>query len=768
MTTTRLRAERPPDMAPPEAPAARLDAPLDVGPDVVIELREQRHDTLRNFALLQALAGLLWLVYVSWLEQVGLATAPTYILWAGALAAFQLATRRSSAESPVAAARRYYLGCAALWSTYVLGVVVAGISYPLPAVALAALLAVVAANALLAPLASLAVSALTWLLTALAWGQITGAPCWWRAGGGNLALFALVWSACFVAGLPLRRSVESAIGGWAQARQALREVQERRGELYRVVRALEEATYRIERTNNELLISRAQAESARAFKARFAATVSHEMRGPLNLLLGFSRMMALYPEKYGEPLPDAYLTDVDAIHRNCEHLVALVDDVLDLSQIEADSLPLVKSRIDLRADVIDQVAPSALPLIERKGLYLRIEADAPLPSLLADAVRVRQVLLNVLTNAIRFTQHGGITVRAWVEDDAVVTAVHDTGPGIAAEDLPRLFKEFSQVLSTETREAAGSGLGLAISKQLVELHGGSMWVESEAGGGTTFYFALPLPHAGQEGAQSVSTGRQRQAALQNATLLVVHDEPNVVRLLARYLGDYRIIGIPAPTDLAALAADAHPHAIITTDAWREQVQAQLAPTGYDVPIISAVVPHAATLHQLRGIVGYLVKPISPEMLWSVMKHYEASDVTDVLVVDDDPDAVRLMRDMLTVLPRPYRIHSANSGLQALEVLATVTPDIVFMDLMMPDMTGEEAIDHMRQSERLSAVPVVIVSAQDASDSEVHVETPIRLDLGDPLRFADANAIIKALLGCVSPRYLPAPAPARSSPADHAR
>lgn len=735
----------------------------DVDFDVAVEIREQRHDTLRDFSLLQAIIGLLWLVYVSWHEQVGIPTIPSYILWVGSLVAYRLAGRRSRSERLADVDRRYHLGCAVLLSSYVLGVSAAALSYPFPAVALSAVLVVVVANALLTPLASLVASALSWLLTSLAWHQITGEPFWGPVGSGNVALHALAWCACYVSGLPLRRSVESALNGWAQARLALREVQERRGELYRVVRALEEATYRIERTNNELLISRAQAESARAFKARFAATVSHEMRGPLNLLLGFSRMMALYPEKYGEPLPDAYLADVDAIHRNCEHLVALVDDVLDLSQIEAESLPLVKSRVDLRTDVIDQVVSSAMPLIERKGLYLNIDVQEGLPPLVADVVRLRQVLLNVLTNAIRFTQRGGITVRAWLEGPSVITSVRDTGPGIAAEDLPRLFREFSQVLNAETREASGSGLGLAISKQLVELHGGSMWVESQLGSGTTFYFALPLPRVVQEGAQEISTGPQRQALAQNICL-VVHDDPGLIRLLARYLGDYHIIGVPAPHDLAALVRDTHPHAIITATAWREQVRADLALTGYDVPIISAVLPRSAERHYLKGIVGYLVKPISPEMLWAVMKQYAVDDVTDVLVVDDDPDAVRLMHDMLTVLPHPYRIHIANSGSEALQRMVDMTPDIVFMDLIMPGMTGEETIDHMRGDERLRDVPVVIVSAQDASESEVLVETPIQLDLSEPLRYAQANAVFQALLGCVSPRYLPAVSPAQSPPA----
>jgi CheY-like chemotaxis protein/nitrogen-specific signal transduction histidine kinase len=537
-------------------------------------------------------------------------------------------------------------------------------------------------------------------------------------------------------------------------------VQERRGELYRVVRALEEATYRIERTNNELLISRAQAENARAFKSRFAATVSHEIRGPLNLLIGFSRMIALYPEKYGEPLPDAYLADIDAIHRNCEHLVALVDDVLDLSQIEAESLPLVRDRVDLSTDVIDQIVQSTRPLAERKGLYFHVQVDDDLPLVLADPVRMRQVLLNLLTNAIRFTRRGGIKVRAWVEGSLLCTSVQDTGPGIPSNDLPNLFREFSQILNAETREGAGSGLGLAISKKLVELHGGDMWVESTEEAGTTFYFSLPLPGVASHGPQGSALDRQPHSTLPKSCL-IVHDDANVVRLLARYLEDHRVIGVPNPHDLAGLVADTHPRAIITTDEWREQVLAELDKTPFDVPVFSLGIPHSSVRHHLKGVLGYLVKPISPEMLWSVMKNYAPEGELQVLIVDDDPDAVRLMHDMLTLLPHPYQIHAAYGGLQALEIMQTVTPDIVFMDLRMGDMGGEETIDHMREMAPLRAVPVVIVSAQDASETEIAVHAPIRIEFRDALGFAEANRILGTLLESLTPRYLPVASPPQS-------
>jgi signal transduction histidine kinase/CheY-like chemotaxis protein len=719
-------------------------ASLDLGNDLLIEIQEQRRDSLRNFAILQIIMGLLWLVFISWQDEIGINSIPAYMAWMGAYGAYRLAERR------------YVAGCWVLLSTLALAISMAVMLYPVPLVALFGVTMVIAANALFTLRGSLVVAALSWLSITGAWHVVTGDGLRSWMGIGGLALYGLIWCACYLVGLPLIRSVDSAITGWAQARQALREVQERRGELYRTVRALEEATYRIERMNNELLIARWEAENARAFKARFVATVSHEMRGPLNLLLGFSRMIALYPEKYGEPLPDAYLADVDAIYRNCEHLVALVDDVLDLSQIEAESLPLVKDRVDIREDVIDRVVQSVGPLAERKGLYLRTQVDAKLPWVLADAVRVRQALLNLLTNAVRFTQRGGITIRAWVEGPFIHVSVHDTGPGIPAEDLPRLFKEFSQILSSETREAAGSGLGLAISRQLVELHGGDMWVESAEGAGTTLYFSLPRPDMDAATARISMPDRLQVHDMPHSSCLVVHDDADMVRLLARYMGDYRVIGLSNENEITGLLEEMHPKAIITTDDWRERVLAELSRTPYDVPVLSFHVPYSASRHHLKGVLGYLVKPVSPEILWSLMRRIDRDGEIQVLLVDDDPDAVRLMEDMLTLLPHPYRILRAYDGLQALEVMQTVTPDIVFLDLMMTELGGEETIRRMRELEHLADVPVVIVSARDATEGSVAIGSPLRMDFRDALSFTQGNKCLVTLLDCISPRYLPDP------------
>jgi len=462
-----------------------------------------------------------------------------------------------------------------------------------------------------------------------------------------------------------------------QALRSASEAQERRGELYGVVHALEEATYRIERMNNEITIARSEAEEARALKAQFATVVSHELRGPLNYLLGFSRLMALSPESYGEPLPRAYRSDVYTIYRATQHLVALVDDVLDLSQIEAQRLPLIKDRIDLGMDVIEKTIEIVRPLAERKGLYLHQKLSGDLPWLLADPVRLRQALLNLLTNAVRFTERGGITVSTAQVGDRLLVSVRDTGSGIAAVDLPKLFKEFHQLKRSGEEKEKGSGLGLSISKHLIELHGGAIWVESAEGVGTTFHFTLPLP-----GIEVATYDVLERTEVLYHTLtpvcLIVHDDLAVVRLLARYLEGYRVIGSPDDQEVPGLVETLHPRAIVTTPELAGQIEKQLSGVPYDVPIISCAIPSMGEQAHLESILAYLVKPLMPQALAAVMSRVERNGETKVLIVDDEPDAVRLLERMLTSLPHPYKILKAYSGRQALELAQQQVPDVAFI------------------------------------------------------------------------------------------
>jgi len=567
-----------------------------------------------------------------------------------------------------------------------------------------------------------------------------------------LALYALTCATAWLVLRPLRMAMSYALSGWDRARLALDEVQQRRAELYRVVRALEETTARMERLNNELVVAQREAETARALKARFAATASHELRGPLNLILGFSRLMALSPERYGVPLPAPYRADIDAVYRNSQHLVALVDDILDMSHIEAERLPLVKDVVDLHEDVVKKAVGIVLPLAERKGLAVRSQLASDLPNLIVDPVRLRQALLNLLTNAIRFTERGAITLRTVQEDSCVHVSVQDTGPGIPAEDIPRLFREFSQVHVAETRAESGTGLGLSISKHLVELHGGQIWVESVRGMGTTFHFTVPLPGTQPQVMGEVRTETTTPRRVFN-TCLVVHHDPRIIRLLARYIEDYRIVGLPDETQVRALTEDLHPRAILAPTELGPLVAEQLQGMAGDVPLITCGMPELSGHFALEGVVAYLVKPILQDTVVSVMQKVAVQEgETCVLLVDDDPDAIRLIERMLTAVPHPYRIMKAYSGERALEIMAETVPDVVFMDLVMPGLDGRQVIARMREDERLSQVPAVIISARDWVEESNAVTAPIVLHRRDPLDIAGGIKCLRALLDAQQPRY----------------
>ncbi len=612
---------------------------------------------------------------------------------------------------------------------------------------------VILASAFLDNRAAFLAMLLVWLtgFLGLSLGMGTLARPW--AHSASLMLYVLVWGATWLGSRPVNTSLVYATSGWGRAHQAIQELQERRGQLYRAVHALEEATFRMERMNNELLVAQREAETARAIKGRFVAMVSHELRAPLNLILGFSQMMVLSPESYGAALPRPYRADVDAIYRNSQHLLALIDDILDLSRIEIQRLPLVKDRVDWRKDVVEKLIETVQPLAQRKGLYLRADLEPDLPWILADPVRLRQVLMNLLNNAIRLTEHGGITITTVRQEDDLLVSVRDSGPGIPPEDIPCLFQEFSQVHMAGNGEK-GTGLGLSICKHLINSHGGTIWVESEVGKGTVFHFTLPLPGASGESSDTFRTGAPIPLPARNNCLLV-HGDPQVARLLARQLSGYHLVGLPDSSEILSWTESLHPRAIITAPQWAEDIRAQLAKTPYDVPIVVSGLPSVSDQSKLAGATGYVVKPVSPDVLSALMKQVakDGDQEVTVLLVDDDADAVRLLERMLLALPRPYRIRKAYEGAQALEILNAEIPDIMFMDLFMPNMDGWELLARLRADPRTRGVPAVIISAHDWTEENAVVSTPLTVTCRQPISLARAARCLGALLEALPADFL---------------
>ncbi|MBC7236268.1 MAG: response regulator [Chloroflexi bacterium] len=701
--------------------------------DLAAELRLMRQDLLQVMLRVAGIVGWVWFAYVVFTAQALVAsTLALLILGLGVYLAHRLATDRFSQ---------------ACWVLILSMIIAHGVvlsAHPFSLAILFAVVIAVAAQALLPLGWALLAVGLAWASALVAHRDAVGASAEILSPIGLLLLYGLPFGMSALTLRPLRTSVSWALAGWERAHESLVETRARRAELYRALRALEEATYRIERMNNELIVARREAEEARAIKSRLTATVSHELRGPLNLILGFSKLMALSPESYGEPLPPAYRADIHAIYRNSRHLKALVDDILDLSQIEAQQLPLVKDLISLEDDVVRRVAESIRPLAERKGLYLRLELAGDLPPVFGDPVRLRQALMNLLTNATRFTERGGIVVRTSREGGWVRVSVTDTGPGVRAEDLPQLFQEFHQIQPTRTREEGGSGLGLAISKHLIELHGGQIGVESQPGAGTTFFFTIPPVSA--EGGQDAGLMRTRErlTGYVPPVCLAVHDDPDIVRLLGRYLEGYRVVGSPDPDRAIALAGQLHARAILASSLLAGGVRAALDREGLDIPLITCGLPEPMMVPRFAEVCGYLIKPITPELVASVLAQVEReNEVNTVLLVDDDPDAVRLLERILTALPRPYTILKAYDGRQALELMEATTPDVAFIDWVMPEMDGLELVRLMRARPQTAQVPVVIISARDRLEGQATLAAPLEVRFKRPLSLAKG---IKCLLG----------------------
>ena len=533
---------------------------------------------------------------------------------------------------------------------------------------------------------------------------------------------ALVWVAAILSWLALWPLYTALDWSWASYQQALRktqELQQRQGELNNALKELDRACYRLERANEELARAREAAEEARRLKAEFATSISHELRTPINLIIGFSELMVIAPKKsYGESLPESYCGDLEAIYRNACHISNLIDDVLDLAQVDAHRMGLHRETVVL-SKIVGEATAAVSRLFRDKCLELSVELPPDLPPLQVDPTRIRQVLINLLANAARFTEQGGVRVAARCDGSDVVIAVADTGQGITPEDLPQVFQEFRQFSRGEGVRYRGSGLGLAISKRLVELHGGSIRVESQLGAGTTFCVSLPLCDNVASAAYSrdltpLAPTRHRRV------VLLVDDDPRAVRLFERYLDGYTVRAVGDRGRARELAPDAACHAIVVADSLRESRSVtRLIEANPGVPLVSYSfrLPYDAAAG--AGIAEYLVKPVSREQLRSALRRL-GKPVRRVLVTDDDPEMASLLTRMLRSLCRGCEVLEAHSGEDGLRLLRERRPDLLLLDILMPGMDGYGVLAAIREDPSLADVRTIVVSARGRAEESVVV------------------------------------------------
>ncbi len=517
----------------------------------------------------------------------------------------------------------------------------------------------------------------------------------------------------------LYTALEWVWNGYETARRNERLAREGQAELRRTLKALDEATYRLERANYMLAIARDQAEEARRLKQQFAQTISHELRTPLNLVISFAELMLRSPEYYGEPLPPKYARDLGIIYRNAQHLLSLINDVLDLARIEAVQMDLVFEETDLYTLMQDSIN-TVRSLVESRGLALQVDISPDLPRIKIDPKRVRQVLFNLLSNAVRFTEQGSITVRVTRKDDEILFAVSDTGIGIAEKDKGRIFEEFQQAEGGTSRPYGGAGLGLAISKRFVELHKGRIWVESQVGQGSTFYFALPIHQDLALEEQIVpSIPQSSSPRAETPILLAITPNEMAANLLNQYMHGCRTVVVKDVEQAKQAASKLLPQAVVVDTAEKPIETDVLEQLAYDlglqnIPFLAA--PLSAERSEQPPLTnGYLLKPISRENLLDILRRFGAS-VEKILVVDDDRDFVRLMERLLDSPVRRYQILCAYGGFEGLEMIRRHKPDLVFLDIRLPDLDGYQVLELLR-ADRVSSNPfVVLVSAQDQVDS----------------------------------------------------
>ena len=524
----------------------------------------------------------------------------------------------------------------------------------------------------------------------------------------------LIWGTAFACWLAFRPAYVAAEWAWASYDDALRLSQElrvRQGELGQLSKSLNEACDRLEQQNVVLERARLAAEEARRLKAEFAASISHELRTPVNLIVGVSEMMMMESETgvAGDGLPASYREDVGVIYRNACHVSHLIDDILDLSQVDAHRMALVKEQVRL-AEVVEQATSALATQFQRKGLYLRTDLPEDLPCLRADPTRLRQVLMNLLSNAARFTDCGGVTIGATAQEREVVVSVADTGVGIPPDEASSIFEEFRQTGPVKSRRG-GSGLGLAVSKRIVELHGGNMWVTSSMGQGSTFYFSLPL--ADSVAASPISTDLDvysRAVADGARTLVVVGTDQHATRVIQRYLDDYRVLAVPSAEQARGLMQDGGVDALLVTST-RPTSRVQFPQDGQpDAPVIYCALRTTRTLAHEVGVAEYLVKPMVREQLQAALRRLRRR-IRRVLVVEDDPDMRRMLARMVRAGSRGREVWESADGQEALKLLRIATPDVVLLDLLMPEMDGYTFLERARSEELLPDVPVVVITAK---------------------------------------------------------
>ncbi len=489
----------------------------------------------------------------------------------------------------------------------------------------------------------------------------------------------------------------------------------------------------LKKRQEELEDAMQQAETANRAKSAFLANMSHELRTPLNAVIGLTEMMVSNAARFGT---EKALEPLRRVHRAGKHLLELINQVLDLSKIEAGKLELNFETVNI-ARLLEEVAGTARPLAEQNKNRLIVQCPNDVAPMHVDALRLRQILLNLLSNGCKFTKDGEIALRVipssrdgrrWL--DFVVT---DTGIGMTPEQMDKLFEDFVQADQSTARRYGGTGLGLAITRRLCRMMGGDVTVTSEAGKGSTFVVRLPAEaETAASAADTAETGGamilQAKSGDKHRTngdcILVIDDDATSRELIANHLREegFSVATAAGGREGLRLAEELHPIAITLDvlmpdiDGWTVLAALRGNPALAGIPVVMATITDQQRKGVTLGAAGYLTKPIDREQLIGLLQPFRASiRPTSVLLVEDDSAQRELIRSVLE--PQHWAVTEADNGRVALDCLGLNIPDVILLDLMMPEMDGFQLITALRDRPEWRRIPVIVITALDLTAAD---------------------------------------------------
>ncbi|TLD43176.1 MAG: sensory transduction histidine kinase [Candidatus Jettenia ecosi] len=486
-----------------------------------------------------------------------------------------------------------------------------------------------------------------------------------------------------------------------------------------------EKTAHLQKANVEL-------ERANKLKSEFLANMSHELRTPLNAIIGFAEVLR---DKIVGELNEEQTEFIKDIHSSGQHLLQMINDILDLSKIEAGKMVL-QYEVFLIPEAISDVDTILKGLAGKKKLQMKAIIQPEVNAIEADRVKFKQILYNLLSNAIKFTSHNGcITTNVRIVDNKLQVSVTDTGIGMRPEEKEKVFKEFWQADSSFSRKYEGTGLGLALTKRIIDMHGGNIWFESEYGKGSTFYFSLPLkaqhklPKPKETEVKPRHGEQPRKKSVK--TILVVEDDRMAADLLTMHLENagYRVIVAVDGEDAIKKVKECRPFLITLDvmlpkiDGWDVLSQLKNSQDTAHIPVIIVSIVDNKELGYSLGAAEYLIKPIDRKrLLHTVHACLSAEKDKDrpmkILVVDDDEKAVKYLSTLLE--DAGFDVIKAYSGNAGINLAINSNPDLIILDLIMPDISGFDVVEKLRTHPTARGIPIIICSAKDVTPEDKNI------------------------------------------------